>query len=68
MEEIEKIEPKLPNQEIDYFKIGKILLSRWYWIAGSIITCFILANFYLFYTGGKEVRNIRDHAYFFISG
>jgi tyrosine-protein kinase Etk/Wzc len=50
MEETEKIEAKLPNQEIDYFKIGKILLSRWYWIAGSAITCFILANLYLWYT------------------
>src|ERR1700710_341368 len=50
MEETGKIQRKLPNQEIDYFKIGKILLSRWYWIAGSIITCFILANVYLWYT------------------
>jgi tyrosine-protein kinase Etk/Wzc len=57
MEEIEKIEPKLPNQEIDYFKIGKILLSRWYWIAGSIITCFILANLYLWYTAKIYATN-----------
>ena len=45
-----KIQNKLPNQEIDYFKIGKILLSRWYWIAGSLIICMIVANVYLWYT------------------
>jgi tyrosine-protein kinase Etk/Wzc len=45
-----KIQNKLPNQEIDYFKIGKILLSRWYWIAGSLIICMIMANVYLWYT------------------
>jgi len=50
MEETERIKPKLPNQEIDYFKIGKILLSRWYWIIGSLTVCMIAANVYLWYT------------------
>src|ERR1700748_235315 len=50
MEETSKIQPKLPNQEIDYFKIAKILLSRWYWIAGSVAVCVIAANIYLWYT------------------
>ena len=45
-----KIQNKLPSQEIDYFKIGKILMSRWYWIAGSLIICMIGANVYLWYT------------------
>jgi tyrosine-protein kinase Etk/Wzc len=49
MEEIKPVS-KLPNQELDYFKIGKILLSRWYWIAGSLIVCMIFANIYLWYT------------------
>jgi tyrosine-protein kinase Etk/Wzc len=44
------IQPKLPSQEIDYFKIVKILLSRWYWIAGSVAVCMIVANVYLWYT------------------
>jgi len=44
------IQPKLPSQEIDYFKIAKILLSRWYWIAGSVAVCMIIANVYLWYT------------------
>ena len=43
-------QPRLPNQEIDYFKIAKILLSRWYWIAGSVAFCMIIANVYLWYT------------------
>jgi len=50
MEETDKIQPKLPSQEIDYFKIAKILLSRWYWIAGSVAICMIGANVYLWYT------------------
>jgi tyrosine-protein kinase Etk/Wzc len=50
MEEIEKIQPKLPSQEIDYIKIFKILLSRWYWIIGSLLLCVVAANLYLWYT------------------
>lgn len=50
MEETDKISPKLPNQEIDYIKIAKVILSRWYWIAGSVAICIILANLYLWYT------------------
>jgi len=50
MEETDKTPHKLPNQEIDYFKIAKILLSRWYWIAGSVVICMIVANVYLWYT------------------
>lgn len=50
MEETEKVKPKLPDQEIDYFKIGKILLSRWYWIAGSLIASILIGNLYLWYT------------------
>jgi tyrosine-protein kinase Etk/Wzc len=50
MEEIAKVTPKLPNQEIDYLKIVKILLSRWYWIAGSVAICMLIANVYLWYT------------------
>ncbi|TWI99270.1 capsular exopolysaccharide synthesis family protein [Mucilaginibacter frigoritolerans] len=50
MEETEKIKHKLPSQEIDYFKIAQILLSRWYWIAGSLLACMIMSNLYLWYT------------------
>ncbi len=50
MEEADKLHSKLPNQEFDYFKIGKILISRWYWIALSVIICMIAANTYLWYT------------------
>ena len=50
MEEIDKApQNKLPSQEIDYFKIAKILISRWYWIAGSVLVCTIAANIYLWY-------------------
>src|SRR5882757_478864 len=50
MEEVDKTQPKLANQEFDYYKIGKILLSRWYWIAGSVIACILASNIYLWYT------------------
>ncbi len=50
MEELEKIAPKLPNQQFDYYKIAKILLSRWYWIAGSVLICYLASNIYLWYT------------------
>jgi capsular exopolysaccharide synthesis family protein len=50
MEQTNRLQPKLPNQQIDYFKIGKMLLSRWYWIIGSLIGCMLAANLYLWYT------------------
>ena len=50
MEETEKFTNKLPHQEIDYFKIAKIFLSRWYWIAGAVAICMIISNVYLWYT------------------
>jgi tyrosine-protein kinase Etk/Wzc len=50
MEETDKVQRKLANQEIDYFKIAKILLSRWYWIAASVAICSIVAYAYLWYT------------------
>ncbi|MES2107444.1 MAG: polysaccharide biosynthesis tyrosine autokinase [Bacteroidota bacterium] len=50
MEETANIKRKLPSQEIDYIKIVKILLSRWYWVAGSIAICLVAANIYLWYT------------------
>ncbi|MFD0765453.1 GumC family protein [Mucilaginibacter lutimaris] len=50
MEETEKIVKRLPNQEIDYFKIGKILVSRWYWIASSLLVFMLGSYAYLWYT------------------
>jgi tyrosine-protein kinase Etk/Wzc len=50
MEELNKTQQKPPNQEFDYYKIGKIILSRWYWIAGSVIICVLASNIYLWYT------------------
>ena len=50
MEETEQVRHKLPSQEIDYFKIVKILISRWYWTVGSLIICVLAGNIYLWYT------------------
>ncbi|HTK18619.1 MAG TPA: polysaccharide biosynthesis tyrosine autokinase [Mucilaginibacter sp.] len=49
MEELKGTQRKLPNQEIDYFKIGKILLSRWYWIAAAVCICLSISHIYLWY-------------------
>ncbi len=50
MEETEKFKQKLPNQEFDYLKIAKIVLSRWYWIVLSVIVCRIAAEVYIYFT------------------
>lgn len=50
MKETENLQKKLPNQEVDYFKIGKILLSRWYWIAGTALIGLVISHIYLWYT------------------
>lgn len=38
------------QQDIDYVKIVKIVLSRWYWVASTIIISLIAAYIYLWYT------------------
>ena len=50
MEENDKITRKLPLQDIDYFKIAKILFSRWYWIVGAVVICLIISYTYLWYS------------------
>ena len=50
MEETGKTVRQLPDQQIDYFKIGKILLSRWYWVAASTVICLLTSGIYLWYT------------------
>src|SRR3569833_692401 len=50
MQETEKITRKLPNQEVDYYKIAKILLSRWYWVAASVFICVLISYIYLWVT------------------
>ncbi|GAA4328209.1 polysaccharide biosynthesis tyrosine autokinase [Mucilaginibacter gynuensis] len=50
MQENVNIQPKLPNQDIDYFKIGRILLSRWYWIAAAVVLFTAASYIYLWYT------------------
>lgn len=38
------------KQDIDYTKIVKIILSRWYWVASTIFISVLLAYIYLWYT------------------
>ncbi len=41
---------RLARQEISYRKIINIVLSRWYWIAGTLLISFIAAKIYIAYT------------------
>ncbi|TKB98244.1 GumC family protein [Pedobacter cryotolerans] len=41
---------KKPSQSIDFYKIFKVFLSRWYWIVGCLIISLIIAKIHLFYT------------------
>ncbi len=38
------------SQEIDYLRLFKILLSRWYWVAGSVFICVLIAYISLRFT------------------
>ncbi|MBC6112191.1 GumC family protein [Pedobacter fastidiosus] len=38
---------KLASQTINYWKILRIFLSRWYWVAGCVLISFIIAWLYL---------------------
>ena len=38
------------QQDIDYLKIVKIVLSRWYWVASTLIISLVIAYLYLWYT------------------
>jgi tyrosine-protein kinase Etk/Wzc len=51
MEAFDKIEEKKPvSQSIDFYKIFKVFLSRWYWIVGCIIIASAIAKLNLAYT------------------
>ncbi|KQR72702.1 GumC family protein [Pedobacter sp. Leaf176] len=43
-------EQKGVSQSIDFYKIFRVFLSRWYWVAGTVITSLCLAWLYLWYT------------------
>ncbi|TCC96212.1 GumC family protein [Pedobacter hiemivivus] len=46
----EKVQKRSDAKEIDYLKIARILLSRWYILAGSILTALLIAYAYLWFT------------------
>ena len=43
-------EGRLPDQELDYTKIIKIIISRWYWVAATLIVALTSSFLYLWYT------------------
>ena len=50
MENIELKNPRKPSQSIDFYKIFKVFISRWYWILGCVLVALILAKVHLLYT------------------
>ncbi|RZK42881.1 MAG: polysaccharide biosynthesis tyrosine autokinase [Pedobacter sp.] len=51
METTNKIEEKKTvSQSIDFYKIFKIFLSRWYWILGCVVVALLVAKINLLYT------------------
>jgi tyrosine-protein kinase Etk/Wzc len=46
------------KQELDYVKFLKIVLSRWYWVIGTLILSLIIAYAYLWYTPKIYSSNI----------
>lgn len=49
-QEIQKDQKQTTSREIDYLKIARILLSRWYLIASGVLLGLLSAWFYLWYT------------------
>ncbi|WEK19706.1 MAG: polysaccharide biosynthesis tyrosine autokinase [Candidatus Pedobacter colombiensis] len=47
---MEKVQKRGSVREIDYLKIARILLSRWYLLVASILTALLIAYAYLWYT------------------
>ncbi|MXV52838.1 polysaccharide biosynthesis tyrosine autokinase [Pedobacter sp. HMF7647] len=41
---------KTASQSIDFWKIIKVFLSRWYWIAGCLVISLVIAWLYIWYT------------------
>jgi tyrosine-protein kinase Etk/Wzc len=51
MEVTDKIEERKPvTQSIDFYKIFKVFLSRWYWILGCVAIAMLVAKINLLYT------------------
>ncbi|RZK34573.1 MAG: hypothetical protein EOO90_30620, partial [Pedobacter sp.] len=45
--ETQPVKSALVDQQINYWKVVRIFLSRWYWIAGCVIISFIIAWLYI---------------------
>lgn len=50
MPEKDTINLQKPNDRINYVRLFRVMLSRWYLVAVSVLICFLLAKLYLWYT------------------
>jgi tyrosine-protein kinase Etk/Wzc len=46
-----------PNDRIDYARLFRVVLSRWYLVAIAVLLCFLLARLYLWYTPKSYATN-----------
>ncbi len=57
MQEASTTEPQKPNDRIDYARLFRVVLSRWYLVAVAVLICFTLAKLYLWYTPKSYATN-----------
>ena len=50
MQEVNTINPQKPNDSINYTRLLRVILSRWYLLAIALLLSFLLARLYLWYT------------------
>ncbi len=50
MQNPDPINLQKPNDQLNYARLFRVVLSRWYLVAVAVIVCFLLARLYLWYT------------------
>lgn len=50
MPETDTVNLQKPNDQLNYVRLLRVVLSRWYLVAISVLLCFLLAKLYLWYT------------------
>ena len=50
MPENDNLPLQKPNDRLNYVRLFRVVLSRWYLVAFSVLICFLMAKLYLWYT------------------
>lgn len=57
MQAADNINLQKPNDHLDYARLFRVVLSRWYLVAATILVCFLLARLYVWYTPKMYATN-----------